>query len=156
MSDTPPPKEGNTSTVNFLHASLIVAGLAAIFFFVRMDNLQGNVNQLQRQLAAAQSEIELLRPLAEKARELPVKVTFRKAVLGNGYVLGIHNTSQQSLSLGVKLTNPTFNKTKTFRVDLDGGAVKEIGRSEGWTAMANDSIELVCAGFAPSHLQIKP
>jgi hypothetical protein len=156
MSDTPPPKEGTTSTVNFLHASLIVAGLAAVIFYVRMDKLQGSVDQLQRQLAAAQSELTLLRPLAEKARELPVKLTFRKAVLGDGYVLGIHNTSRQSLSLSVKLTNPTFKRTKSFRVDLDGGATKEIGHAEGWTAMANDSVEVVCAGFDPFRSQLKP
>jgi hypothetical protein len=77
-----------------------------------------------------------------KARQLPVQVTYRKALLGNGYVLALHNRTRESLALNVTLTNPTFNRTKTYSVVVDAGAIQEIGYLQGWTFTAGDQIEV--------------
>ena len=124
--DTPSPKRNKTAFV--LGACLVVAVVAAVFFATRTSTLQ---KQLDR---------------------LPVSVTYRKALMGAGYVLQIHNTSGKSLPLKITLTNPTFNKTKTFDVVADASPKPfEIGHLEGWTLTSGDVIEISSEGFEPTQ-----
>jgi len=80
-------------------------------------------------------------------KPLQVEVGYRPALTGDGYVLHLHSTSSKSLSLNVKLTNPTFKKSQTYQIVLDAGAHKEIGHLEGWTLASGDEIEVSHAGY---------
>lgn len=76
----------------------------------------------------------------QKLSVFPFEVKYRKAILGNGYVDQIVNTSAQSQSVKVTLNNPTFNQTKVYATVIDAHQFKEIGHSQGWTASSGDII----------------
>lgn len=115
--------------------------------------LQADFHFATNELTKALIEIKQLSPDAARARALPVKVSFRKAVTGDGSVLVIQNMAGRSLPVAVKLTSPTFNKTKTYNLVIDvggrGGAgmTAEIGYLEGWPVAAGDQIELSSVGY---------
>jgi hypothetical protein len=52
---------------------------------------------------------------------LPVNVKYRHALLGQGYVLVLRNTSGQSLQLMASLTHPSINDTRRFDVYIAVG-----------------------------------
>ena len=76
----------------------------------------------------------------------PFHVTYRKALMGNGYVEQIRNVSSKAQSVKVTFYNPTLNRTKTYSLVMDAGQVREIGHMEGWAATSGDQITLECAG----------
>ncbi len=157
----PPPKQGNTITI-ILGVCLAAVVIAAVFFAFRASALQNKVteqqtqlNQAQAQLEQAKAEIAQLQPLATKALQMPIFITFRQALAGAGYVLQIHNKSGKKLPLKITVTNPTFNKTKTFNAVANAGPKPlEIGHLEGWTFASGDVIEVVSEGFDPIEAKI--
>jgi len=75
--------------------------------------------------------------------------------LGAGYVLQIHNKSDKRLPLKITVTNPTFNKTKTFDAVANANRVPlEIGHLEGWTFASGDVIEVICVGYDTLNVKI--
>ena len=157
----PNPKQCKTSSI-ILGVGFIIAVIAAVFFGVRTYSLQDKNTQLQSQLEQAKSELEQakteiaqLQPLANKALQMPVSITFRQALAGAGYVLQIHNKSDKSLPLKITVTNPTFNKTKTFNAVANANRVPlEIGHLEGWTFSSGDLIEVICVGYDSINTKI--
>jgi hypothetical protein len=162
FSFTPPPPKQNTILSIAFGIGLVIPVFAAVIFGLRMNALQDRNTQLQSQLERTKSELEQARaeiarllPPAEKARLMPVSITFRQASAGAGYVLQIHNKSGKRMPLKITMTNPTFNKTKTFDAVADAGALPlEIGHLEGWTFTSGDSVEVVCTGFDPIKSKI--
>ena len=73
---------------------------------------------------------------------MPIEVTYRKALLGEGLVASFHNSSQKHLAVVVILTNPTLNQTKSLRLDLSPDVTREIGHLEGWAFASGDIIEI--------------
>ncbi len=154
------PADKNQYPRHCPRAGLAVAVIAALFFGFHSSalqdkntQLQSRLDQTQWELARAKAKIAQLQPLATKARELPVSVTFRRAVVGAGYVIQIHNKSGKSLPLKITATNLTFNKTTTF--DKVAGPVPlEIGHMEGWTFASGDLIEIASDGFDPLKTKI--
>jgi hypothetical protein len=78
----------------------------------------------------------------QKIAAFPFEVKYRKALLGNGYVDQIVNTSGGSQSVKVTLHNPTFNRTKVYATVIDAHQFKEIGSMQGWTASSGDNVTL--------------
>jgi len=76
----------------------------------------------------------------------PFRVTYRKALLGAGYVEQIRNISDKAQSVKVTLYNPALNRTKVYAVVVDPQRFKEIGHLQGWTATSGDVITLECGG----------
>jgi septal ring factor EnvC (AmiA/AmiB activator) len=111
--------------------------------------IEKQLDATKRELAQARSQIAQLEPLAAKAREMPVSVGFRDALLGSGRVLIMHNKTGKPLSLIVTAMDATSKKTKTFRIVVDGGLSRELGYAEGWAFASGDSVELACAGYDP-------
>lgn len=90
-----------------------------------------------------------------RANQVPVSTTFRRAIIGPGYVLQFHNKSRRTLPLKITVTSPTFNKTKTFDAVADPGPEPlEIGHMEGWTFASGDLIEIRSEGFTPVNVKI--
>jgi hypothetical protein len=73
---------------------------------------------------------------------LPVEVGFRDAMVGPGLVLQIKNTSSQTLTALVTISNPTMQQEKSFRVDVPAQGISEIGHKEGWVLAHGDSLKL--------------
>ncbi|MFH1067543.1 MAG: hypothetical protein V1746_06545 [bacterium] len=163
---------------SFSSVVCIIAAAAAILFFVHTNySLQDKVVQLQfqleqtrnqlqeakneiaqtlSQLEQSQSQLEKtrheitqLQPLAEKARLLPITVSFRKAQLGHGQVLRISSELKKELPLKIKVTSPTFNKTEVFEKIVSGISPLEIGHLQGWAFSSGDLIEISSADFDP-------
>ena len=133
----PPPLPRAKSSQNVLIVWAVVATAAAIVFGIVAF------------LFFAQSQGVGLLP-----KPLPVEVGYRPALLGDGYVLHLHSTSGKSLPLNVTVTNPTFKKTRTYQIVLDGGAHKEIGHFEGWTLASGDGIQVAHDGYLTLSVSI--
>ena len=98
-----------------------------------------------------------MEPLAAKARAMAIAVGFRKALLGSGYVLNLQNKTTKPLALNVAVADATRQKTRQFRIVMDGGTAtggsfqaapaKEIGHREGWAFASGDTVEIACAGY---------
>lgn len=70
---------------------------------------------------------EYIASLAPVKEVVPVQVTYRQSVMGQGLVGIFTNTSNKPLTLAITIQNQ-----KTFRVDLAPGQTQEIGYLEGW------------------------
>ena len=73
---------------------------------------------------------------------LPVKVSYRDALLGPGYVAQFRNESPRYLAVVVSVKNPTTGQTVNSRLDLPPEQLVEIGHAEGWTFVSGDTITL--------------
>ncbi len=122
----------------------------------QLQAVRSDSAKLQTQLEQALSEIAKMQPLAAKALEMPVKIGFRKAILGDGFVAVLQNTSTKTLSVDVKCTDATTARSREFRVVMDGFdpgrhvggyPTKEIGHQEGWAFASGDKLQLSCAGY---------
>jgi hypothetical protein len=77
---------------------------------------------------------------------LPLNVSFKKAPLGDSNALALQNTSNSSLALAVKFSNPS--ESKEVQVKLDPGASREIGWLGAWVLAPGDKVEIKSAGYA--------
>jgi len=48
-----------------------------------------------------------------------------------------------------KLTDPTSNRSKSYRIVLDGLKIREIGSLEGWQVATGDKIEVENVDYNP-------
>jgi uncharacterized membrane protein YhiD involved in acid resistance len=106
-----------------LGAGFVVAAIVALLFFLQASNLKSQLQQskteseqLQSQLAQDESQIAQLQPLANKARQMPIRAKFQKS-FGSGYMLQIFNISRTSLRVEVVVT--ALNKS--LAQVIDGG-----------------------------------
>lgn len=79
--------------------------------------------------------------------QLPIEVQFRDALLGNGLVLKVNNTSDKTFMAVAVLSNPTTQETKTYRMDIAPNSSNEIGHLEGWVLASGDNVRIVKDGF---------
>lgn len=122
-------------------------------FAAQTENLQSQITaandyaqQVQSKLDAASAQIAKLAPEAARARTLPLYVTWRRALTGNGKVLQVHNTSGEPLRLVIEAGNTavgvkTFNRVASEKIPL------EIGVLEGWDFAPGDKVRIASAGF---------
>jgi uncharacterized membrane protein YhiD involved in acid resistance len=106
-----------------LGVGFVAAAIVALLLFLQANNLKSQLQQskaeseqLQSQLAEDESQIAQLQPLADKARQMPIRTKFQKS-LGPGYMLQIFNISRTSLRVEVVVT--ALNKS--LAQVIDGG-----------------------------------
>lgn len=75
-------------------------------------------------------------------REVAAKVSFRKAMLSNGNVVGITNTSAETISLIAEIERRASGQKRSYDLVIDPGKSKEIGEREGWAFTPGDTIKL--------------
>lgn len=155
MNEPPPVRKQNNATLVILSVILGVTLIIAVLLFRKTNILRSQVSQLQTQLDDATHRQHPVDWYATHSRPLPIRATYRKALLGPGYVLVLQNTSSESLSLVVKLESPTFQRQKTFDVVVDRMRVAELGHLEGWRLASGDLIEISHEGFEPIHLRLQ-
>jgi hypothetical protein len=88
---------------------------------------------------------EAERPAAAAA--LPVSVSFRRSLVGQGIVAQFRNLSRGTLTLTARFTNPATNESRLFSFTVSEGGLKEFGYVEGWTFGAGHRIELSGPGY---------
>lgn len=106
--------------------------------------------ELKSKLDAAIADVARLAPDAKRGRTLPLKITTRKALLENGYVLTMKNTASEILPVTVTFKRGT--RTKAFDRTLPAapyGAAVEIGGAEGWDAAPGDVATIEAEGYDP-------
>jgi hypothetical protein len=121
------------------------------------DYARSELQLTKSELEKAKIRISQMEPLAIKAREMAIAVTFRKAIFGSGYVLGIQNKTTKPLALNVTVTDATRQRNMHFRVVANGGSAqganftaapaKEIGHREGWAFVSGDTVDVGCADY---------
>jgi hypothetical protein len=73
-------------------------------------------------------------------RDVPVRAGFRKALLSSGQVIGIANTSDQTIAVMAEIERPSTSSKKNIQLTIDGGATEEIGEQEGWAFVSGDVV----------------
>jgi len=86
--------------------------------------------------------------LAEATQpDLPVRVSFRPAWMGQGMVATLRNVATQPISLMVEVRDPTAHRSKSFAFDINPGASADIGHAEGWLVTSGQSLKVAASGY---------
>jgi hypothetical protein len=80
---------------------------------------------------------------------MPVAVQFRKAMLSNGYVLIVQNTSDKPLQVAARLSHPAINSGRRFDLFIEPHGHSEVSRFDGWVTQPGDRITLENSNFKP-------
>jgi hypothetical protein len=147
---------------------LVLAGGAVLFAFmvsydlqevkIRLDKEKQDRRRVEAYLAesrarAAEVEREIRRlsqALTAKdpaqtdtgKPDLPVKIRFRKSLLGIGLVAEIENTSTHYLTLVMTTRNPTLSTVKRFQIEIKPGDDLAFGHDDGWKFASGDELAL--------------
>lgn len=74
------------------------------------------------------------------AHPVPVKITYRRSLVGNGYVFRVTDTGTDELFCTATVRNSTV--WKQYRLDLKPNGFREIGSLQGWEAFPGDNCEV--------------
>jgi hypothetical protein len=85
---------------------------------------------------------------------MPILVTYRESLMGNGYVGVFTNQSGRLLAILVTAYNPSFGRKQSFRLDIPPNQSREIGHLEGWSFVSGDQIIVAHAEYAPINTKI--
>jgi hypothetical protein len=104
--------------------------------------------------AVEQKHQEVALEIYARLPEVPVRVTYRKALVGPSLVAIFDNTSDRSLSLLATFTNPTMHTEHSFRLDIAAHGHKEVGHLEGWAFASGDLIKVTHADYKPLSIKL--
>lgn len=90
----------------------------------------------------------------EPKPDLPVTVTYRESMVGQGYVAQFRNQSDRYLTVVVEFENKTLNDRKRGYIELAAGGTQEIGWMEGWKFTSGETIELSHDDYRPRSYRI--
>jgi hypothetical protein len=79
--------------------------------------------------------------------ELPVRVSFRPAWMGQGMVASFRNVGGQQLTLMVEFRDPNLHSSRDFAIVVEPGAAAEVGHSQGWLVNSGQSVRVSASGF---------
>jgi hypothetical protein len=79
--------------------------------------------------------------------ELPVRVSFRPAWMGQGMVASFRNVSNQQLTLVVEFRGSSLKSSRDFAIVVEGGAAAEVGHPQGWLVSSGQSVRVSASGF---------
>jgi hypothetical protein len=79
--------------------------------------------------------------------ELPVRVSFRPAWMGQGMVASFQNVDNQQLTLMVEFRDASLKTSRDFALVVEAGAAGEIGHPQGWLVSSGQSVRVSASGF---------
>lgn len=167
--------------IGVLAGIILTIGIAGSFFYIQQLNheiasTKAELSSTKGSLAASQAEKtqiaeqkkiadQLLEVATEglhqasaelaKKPDLPVIISYRQAMMGDGLVAQFTNNSDRFLSIVATFLNPTTNQHMTTRLDLAPKAVKEIGHMEGWAFSSGDQLTIQNNDYEPTYMTIK-
>ncbi len=130
---------------NILIGGLVGAILAIGLFFFNL-NIEVERNQAKEELLAEQRAAK---------PDMPVSVSIREALMGNGLVAQFTNNSNRYIAVVATFTNPTTNQSVTARIDISPNDTKEIGHLEGWAFSSGDQILLEHNDYRSSRITVQ-
>jgi hypothetical protein len=98
----------------------------------------------EKQAALATREIALAEAMQP---ELPVRVSFRPAWMGQGMVATLRNEATRPLSLMVEVVDSRAHRSKSFALDINPGNSAEIGHAQGWLVTSGQSVKVAATGY---------
>ena len=117
-----------------------------------LSELQAKYNQLvseanQKLQEANQRNANLAAEANEKLRlaqqpEVDVQISFRKALMSSGNVVGVKNTAGNAIAITAEVSRPSSGAKRTFELTIDPGQTTEIGEREGWAFISGDKIQI--------------
>lgn len=85
---------------------------------------------------------------------LPVVVSYRPSLVGQGLVAIFSNQSGNRLTLTVTFEDRTGQQRKTGTIDLDPNGRTEIGWLEGWRFEPGETIKISHPNYRPMNLRV--
>ena len=79
--------------------------------------------------------------------ELPVRVSFRPAWMGQGMVASFRNVAPQQLTLMVEFRDSNLKSSRDFALVVDAGSTAEVGHPQGWLVSSGQSVRVSASGF---------
>jgi hypothetical protein len=79
--------------------------------------------------------------------ELPVRVSFRPAWMGQGMVATFRNVASQELTLMVEFRDPNAHSSRDFAFVVAAGASADVGHPEGWLVTSGQSVRVAASGY---------
>jgi hypothetical protein len=126
------------------HLQTQLAGQERKVLDLREQLTRAEVAVQQKDAALASREVAL----ADATQpELPVRVSFRPAWMGQGMVASFRNVGNQQLTLMVEFRDPNLRSTRDFAIVVEAGASAEVGHPEGWLVNSGQSVRVSASGF---------
>jgi hypothetical protein len=170
MDDVNPAGSTGTKKPVALLVVLVLAVLAAAAVAAYAQRLVQERIRLETQLAGQERKILDLREQLTRAEvavqekdaalasrevaladatqpELPVRVSFRPAWMGQGMVASFRNVGTQQLTLMVEFRDPNVRISRDFAIVVEAGATAEVGHPQGWLVNSGQSVRVAASGF---------
>ena len=170
MDDLTPAETAGATKPVALSVALLLAILAVAAVGTYALSLLDERVHLQTQLAAQERKILDLREQLTKAEvavqekdaalasrevaladatqpELPVRVSFRPAWMGQGMVASFRNVGNQQLTLMVEFRDSSLKSSRDFAIVVEAGATAEVGHPQGWLVSSGQSVRVSASGF---------
>jgi hypothetical protein len=126
------------------HLQTQLAGQERKVLDLREQLTRAEVAVQQKDAALASREVAL----ADATQpELPVRVSFRPAWMGQGMVASFRNVGTQQLTLMVEFRDPNLRSTRDFAIVVEAGATAEVGHPQGWLVNSGQSVRVSASGF---------
>jgi hypothetical protein len=141
-----------------LSAQLTAATTEASTLKTQLGSAQAHANDLQQQLASSQqqssSQQQQLQDAqaqlsAESRPDLPIRVGFRRALLGQGEVGMFQNLSNRVLEVTLDVNSPATGASMHHNYVLNPRGLLQVGPLEHWAFAPGQKIELSNPGFRP-------
>ncbi|HEU4627273.1 MAG TPA: hypothetical protein VFS52_21110 [Steroidobacteraceae bacterium] len=142
---------------------LIAAGALALYLQNDRVRLQQQVLQQSTQMLELREHLTKVEiALQEKTAALatrdaalaeankppvPVRVAFRAAFMGQGFVATIRNATDGPLNVIAELREPGNEATRSVSLALDPNGTTEVGYAQGWTITSGQSITVAASGY---------
>jgi type II secretory pathway pseudopilin PulG len=170
MDEVTPVASAGTKKPVALIAALVLAILAVAAVGTYAQWLAQERAHLQTQLAGQERKVLDLREQLTRAEvavqekdaalasrevaladatqpELPVRVSFRPAWMGQGMVASFRNVGTQQLTLMVEFRDSNLRSSRDFAIVVEAGANAEVGHSQGWLVSSGQSVRVSASGF---------
>jgi hypothetical protein len=170
MDEVTPVASAGAKKPVALIAALVLAILAVAAVGAYAQRLAQERAHLQTQLASQERKVLDLREQLTRAEvavqekdaalasrevaladatqpELPVRVSFRPAWMGQGMVASFRNVGTQQLTLMVDFRDSSLRSSKDFAIVVEAGATAEVGHSQGWLVSSGQSVRVSASGF---------
>lgn len=170
MDDVTQPGSASTKRPVALIVALVLAILAAAAVGAYAQWLAQERARLQTQLASQERKVLDLREQLTRAEvavqekdaalasrevaladatqpELPVRVSFRPAWMGQGMVASFRNVGSEQLTLMVEFRDANLRSSRDFAIVVEAGATAEVGHPEGWLVSSGQSVRVSASGF---------
>jgi hypothetical protein len=126
------------------HLQTLLAGQERKVLELREQLTKSEVAVQEKDAALASREVAL----ADATQpELPVRVAFRPAWMGQGMVASFRNVGTEQLTLMVEFRDANLRASRDFAIVVEAGATAEVGHSQGWLVTSGQSVRVSASGF---------